>query len=549
MKRDNRVNPSYMRQRIAAWSRALVFSTALFGAIGRHLPADEVRELKADAPKDQLIVGGKLGGYYYAAKPLKEEYDRLRLQVQALRAEIIGGKIGGREAAAEVRTLQDDLERVRQLIDDTKTFIAVGNLSTKTETTEFSLGPEKLLFINGVSKVRLVGWDKPGVACVVEKTVVGNAGQSLDDQFAAIRLVYRHGPAQEEVGLSREERKASEDEFLASPEGMKLTAEQREARRTTIEKIFASQAYFRTFQGKSIDVVEIEGLTYQQGNRQVSYRVMSPGGNGVAGGMWQRHALLTVYVPSCTAIGIRGGAGGLEVDGVKAPLIVRGDFNRDYHAHSHVKDHEGALTVENIALETIDRVRGNVSVTVSADLGNAGIRHGDGCKTQYFELPASYDYRDIEGDLVASLLNVNLQLSNVSGRLDVTDDFGDILLIANTPLAKAVHRLFSQSGNITLQLATDALKDAPLIAATECGTVRVADQAPPLVDGNATGWPGDGLLRRTYRGFATKSDEKPPFDHFGPFMKMVNSFAVEKQAAGLVVISRSGTVQVEPLAE
>ncbi len=532
-------------KRVAWLSWSLAIGAALVGVVGFRALADEPLRLKTDAPKDQFIVGGKTGGFYYAAKPLKEEYDKLLVRVQTLRSEVVDSKISSQEAAAQVRELQEDLQRVRQLIDSTKTFIAAGSISTKTDTREFTLGPEKRLFIDGVPKVRLIGWDKPNVACVLEKTVVGDGKQPLDDNFAGIRLVHRYGTAKEEVGRSPEERQADEDVFLASPEGKQLTAEQLKSRHAWMEKVFATEGFFRPFQSQPIDYLEIEGLTYQQGNRQVYYEVKSPGGQGLAGSMWQRHATLTIYVPSCNAIGIRGALGGLEVDGLKAPLIVRGDGNRDYDSHSHVKDHDGSLTFENIPLEVVENIRGNVSVTVSANLGNSGARYSKGQKTQYVELPASYNYRNIEGDFTALLLNVNLRLSEVSGRVDVTNEFGDTRFVARTPLAAAAHRVVSESGNITLQLAKNALENAPLVAVSECGTIRTADNGPPLVDGNISSfWPGNGLLRRTYRGFATQGDTKPPFYRFERIQYL---FTREQQTPGLDVLSRSGTVQIESI--
>jgi hypothetical protein len=507
--------------------------------------AEDQLRLTGEAPKDQRIVGHTPGGYYFAAKPLKEEYDKLLDRVHALRLEIVGGKINSSKAAADVRVLQSELQRVRQLIDATKTFIATGKLSTKTEITEFELGPEKLLFINGPSKVQLIGWDQPKVKCVLDKTIVGDGEKPLDEHFAGIRLVHRHEAGPPEVGRSPEKQKADEEAFLASPEGKKLTPEQVQARHDWMEKAFATEGYFGPFQSEPIDYLELEGLTYQQGNRHVSFRVASPGGDRLAGSMWQRHATLTVYVPSCNAIGLRGGLGGLEVEGVKASLIVRGEGDRDYDSRSHVKDHKGSVMIENIPLETIDVVRGNVSVTVSADLGNSGIRHEAGKQTQYVESPVFYNYRKIEGDFTALLLNVNLELSEVTGRVDVTNEFGDTQFVVRTPLVSASHRVISESGNITLQLAEDCLQSAPLLAVSECGTVRMADKGLPLVDGNISCWPGRGLIRRTYRGFATGVDDKSPFGRFERFQRMQNGFTNEQQTPGLDVLSRSGTVQIE----
>jgi hypothetical protein len=85
------------------------------------------------------------------------------------------------------------------------------------------------------------------------------------------------------------------------------------------EKIFHSGGMFTDFQNKEIDIIEISGLTHDQGNRQLIFEVKSPGGGGRMGGVWQRHARLTVYVPTCNRVGVRGGLEGLEVEATKAP--------------------------------------------------------------------------------------------------------------------------------------------------------------------------------------------------------------------------------------
>jgi len=518
-------------------------------ALADNTRAEEPLRLKTELPKDQLIVGGKPGGFYYAAKDLKEQYDKLLGRVQTLRAEIGGRKISSQEATAQVRKLQEDLQKVRQLIDASKTFVSPGVLETKTETIEFGLGPDQLLFLNNIVKVRLVGWDEPQVKCVLEKIVIGDGKQSLDEHFAGMRLVHRHGLEKEVVGRSATERQADEIAFLASPDGQRLTDAQRTARAAWIAKAFAASDFFRLFQSRPIDCIELEGLTYQQGNRQVQYEINSRGGDGRAGSMWQRHASLTIFVPRCNGVGLRGGTAGLEAEGLKAPLVVRGDGDRDFNSQSYVRDHEGPLTVENVQLETIKNVRGDVSVTVTSDRGNSGAEHTAGQITLYSEAPATFTYRKIEGDFTAQLLKVNLQLAELNGRVDVNNQFGDTLFVVEAPLTAAAHRIVSESGGIRLQLANNALQSAPLVAATECGTVRVMENTPPLTEGNITTWHENGLVRRTYRGFITKSDAQPPFDRIEPFQRLETIRAPQGQSKpGLDVLSRAGAVLVEPLA-
>ena len=250
------------------WLLSLAAGAALAGAM-RDARADdaaepaETEEVDVELQKNKVIVGDmQRGGFYCVAKSLKDKHDELQGSVQALRAKIATGDIGGsQEAAGQIAPLQAELESVRKLIEKTKKWIPAGQAVTDTETTEFELGPEKLLFLSGIGSVRLVGWDQPNVKCVLEKTVVGTGKQPLDKQLPAIRIIHSHGPDKELVGWSPEETQAQEEAFSASPAGKNLTPEQLATRRALVEKNAAYQRYFAPFQGKSIDVVEIDGLS------------------------------------------------------------------------------------------------------------------------------------------------------------------------------------------------------------------------------------------------------------------------------------------------
>ena len=206
------------------------------GSIGTSLPlctvllawaattaAEEPLQLKA--PDGQVNVGRKVGGYYFVGKELQQEYEKLLKETDSLREEIAQGELSGKEAAERVRALEDELRRVREQIEATKTLVSVGTVSTQTETIEFELGAEKLLFLANISKVRLLGWDGPQVKCVLEKTVVTD-GTEPDKQLAGIRLIHQHGPPPQEVGRSPAELDADFQKMLATPEGQKLTPEQ-----------------------------------------------------------------------------------------------------------------------------------------------------------------------------------------------------------------------------------------------------------------------------------------------------------------------------------
>ena len=505
--------------------------------------ADDPPRVKNEAPPNMAVVGSKLGGTFYAPKPLKEQYDKLTAKVRTLQAEIIDGKITGKTAAEHVRLLKTELEAVRTQIDAEKVFVATAKIYTESETTTFELGPEKSLFIVA-ENVRLIGWDQPGIKCVLDKTVLTSGDQPAPKEFQGIRLAHQHELATNRVGRSRQEAEAEEQQFLASPDGQKLDAKQLESRKKLIETIYRGQRFFEPLQAKPIDVIEIEGLTYQQGNRQILLEDTSPpDGDRHSWSTWQRHASLTVYVPACKVIGLQGGLAGLAIESVKAPLLVKGNGYRNYEGTFRVRDHEGSLTVENVPLQRIENVRGDVSVTASAYLGNSGTMNSDDTKACYVESPEEWIYHNIVGNLTVHFVRANLTASDVRGRIDINNEFGDTIFVAAKPLAGAAHRLLSQSGGIEMQLADDALRNAPLLALTESGSVRV-DSRMRLDEVNFSTWPGDKLMRRGFRGFVQKHPAESSLQ--SPVM-MERVTLIEQNAdrsSGLDILSRGGDVRI-----
>ena len=534
------------------WSvaRSILYGAAILIAI-HSCPsgAEEPPRVTTSAPKDQEIVGQKLGGYYFAPKALKQRHEQLVDQVLTLESQIDAGHISAAEAHKQILPLRADLESVQKQIEEVKTFVAVAQIETDSETTTFVLDKEKTLFIMA-DKVHLIGWDQPEVKCVLEKTVLSAKGDPAADQLQEIKLSHHTGRAKtEQVGFSAEDIAASEQKFLASPDGKKLDAQQVEAWKKNFEKVFRSGGTFREFQNKDLDIIEIAGLTAQQGNRQLIFEVTSTDGGGRGGSRWQRHANLTVYVPKCRIVGIMGGLSGLQVESVKSPLVVRGGGYRDYECECWVKDHIGPLAIENIPLRSIENVQGPVSIVITADIDNSGSRYENDEEVQSFEPPKPFTCNNVKGDFKARLLRSKLQLSEISGRIDVTNEFGDTTLILREPLAAAAHRIFSQAGHIELQVEQSELdKLPPLLAATECGIVLTSGQLPKFDDLNTTTHiaspPEGGLVCRGFLGLKTK----PPAgeDRFSVAIidRISKVLQDEDRSPGIDLISRGGSVRV-----
>src|SRR4029079_715232 len=122
---------------------SLVFALGyLSRAAGAQVPV-----AKGEAAPDQAIVGSKLGGSFFAPKPLKEKYNQLVSKVRSLEAEISDGTISGQQAQREIKQLREELVATRAEIEKQKTFVPAGKIHTKSDTTTFTLGSERRLLI------------------------------------------------------------------------------------------------------------------------------------------------------------------------------------------------------------------------------------------------------------------------------------------------------------------------------------------------------------------------------------------------------------------
>ena len=387
------------------------------------------------------------------------------------------------------------------------------------------------------------------VRCVLEKTVVTD-GTEPDKQLAGIQLVHHHGPPPQDVGRSPEERDANFQKMLATPDGQKLTPEKVEQIREPPGSGFLAIDFFGTFQAKSDRQLADRGTDLSR--RQPAGPVFGASqrmDNGVGGSMWQRDASLTVYVPSCTAVGIHGGSGVLTAEDLHTTLIVRGDGNRDFDSRSHVKNHDGHVTIENIALDRLENVKGIRSAHDYFAPREFLDGHADGGVT----LDRSHLVRmSIAISRETSRRTAASQVDPLRGAGPTRRDkrFRRHRLVVRGPLSPAVHQIFSESGSIRLRLSKDALNKAPLLAVTECGTVRVLRDGPPLKDGNLS-FLTDDTERRS--AIVASQPKMPAISAHSTDCDRPNRFSTtlsgSAEAPGLDVINRAGTIEIGPLDE
>lgn len=538
----------YSGVHVTAPSRALrelvwgVVLWLLVATCGGLLHAQEPTTLEAEAPPNQAVLRHTTGGAYFVAKDLKTKYDELLARIERLKADVAAGNVPGDEALRQLGQLEPQLAQLVKEIEERKVLVTPLKTQSQTEELLFDLGAERRLIITA-DAVRVVGWDGPGVKCVLEKSLLATGDDPEEAEFAALKLVHRHGQASEMVGRTDAEVAADETKFLTEKRDVPLTDEQLANRRRLVDSIQASYAPFRDFQGREVDVVEIDGLTYEQGNRQVTVNIRSEGGGGAMGSDWRRSVKLTVFVPKCNGVLVRGCLSGLAIENVDAPLTLTdaGSRDRDYNAEFSVVGVKQPLAVFNVPLDRIENAAGDVTIVATVEYANTGTTHSDGKRVAYTPAPRGCVIAGVGGDLSAWFSRSNLHVSGVQGKIDVRNEAGDTVIDAQT-LPPMPHRVLSTSGRVELQTSGTLLSELSMIALTNDGRAETnADQATLDEVSFTSGLSTDGS-RRNWRGFRTPpTDEAERFTYFERPSRVLEGV---ETAPGLALISRSGAVAV-----
>jgi hypothetical protein len=526
---------------------------ALFSLSSTATLAEEPRA-KAVAPENHLQLKDTASGTYYVAKPLKEEYDRLLSRLRVLQADIESERTSGTEALRSLKALQTDLVRLREEIEKKKLFVPIAKTHVQTDTSTFDLGSERLLVITA-DNVRLVGWEGPGVKVELTKTILSVDGKLDEAEMKGLKVIHKHARIPEKVGRTKAENDVEEAAFLKTKDGQALTPKNLEWRNKFHAEIRAHYAIYGDFQGKEVDTLDIEGLTHDQGNRQMTLEVESKDGGSSLRSVWQRHAALTVYVPECKAVAIRGGLEKLDIENIKTSLVITADdsHDRDYDGESRIRGITGSLAARNIPLHTIEDVSGDVSLTCTVDLANSGTTHDGGSdpgqvlRTFHVFQAVPCSVKNIGGGFQAWLCRVDLKLENVAGRIDVRNEFGETHLTMSKPLSKEAHRVVSEAGRVEVSFTAASLGDFPLWAVTQCGNVRTNAPRGMLDSFNFTQGTDSEGVSRSWNGLrrAKKEDAKfDPEEFLESASRADKALHNQTRSAGLDLISRGGTVVV-----
>jgi hypothetical protein len=245
---------------------------------------------------------------------------------------------------------------------------------------------------------------------------------------------------------------------------------------------------------------------------------------------------------------VQGGLGGLRVHLLNAPLMIQGEGNRDYQARYEVTGLAGSLVASGIPIHTIDGANGDVSLVATDYREDIHTQHGPDGITMRSVGPKESVYKDIQGSLRAQFCRAQVTVEDVTGRVDVQNDFGKTVWRSVRPLAELDHRIVSQSGVISVELAPGALGKLRLSLFTECGAVKLPKGESGLQSLMFHGNTGD-VANRSWHGFFSGGRD----DRLGESSPMLSgrlpaAVRGEQRPPGVDIISRAGVVTYEPSA-
>lgn len=491
----------------------------------------------ATAPPKTREVGKAPGGAYFVDEALLDQLEAIKTRLTQVRDEISLGKASSEAALKTLGSIQQESRRVRDEIEKTKVLVSVFQVFTRTTELTFPLGEERLVIVTGDSVI-VRGWDGPDIKCVLEKTIVAKA-EPDDKEFDAITVQHEHSIAEKLVGRTKEVRDQEEEAFLNSEAGSKLNDEQKVKRKLFVDEIHHSYDDYAAFQGKNANSIQLTGLTYQEGNRQLVARINSPGGGGSMSSKWQRHATMTVYVPACKSLLVRGCEVGLDIQDVECDLILTSQGSRDknYEGSFTVRGVKGNVTIDQAPVRVLSNVSGNVRFTATDEFVNSGTHHEGGRRTSYFFSTQTTEIDHIGGDLQATFLRTDLKLSAIGGVMNVVNRYGTSQLTVNAVDAEHAHRIISESGKISVDGPADVLTKTPIYAYTQCGRLHT-DLSQEILDDLMI---STGKPRMGWHGFITPSKER--FD-MARFERPADALNNRKRPPGLDLISHAGDVSI-----
>ena len=510
-----------------------------------------IDEFEVKAPADHEPLNSTRGGKYFVARPLKKQYDALLAELRGLKTDLETNRVPEGEAIPKLKQLKLDLEKLRAEIEKAKVLVAPIKTVVQTVTIEVPLGAEKLVVITG-DAITIDTWDGPGIKCVLEKSILAEDEQAAADDFKAITVIHKHGKFPNLVGRTAAEVDADEQKYLATEDGKKLSEKQRISRREFEEQMTQGYQKYQAFQGKEIDTLELTGI--HEGNQWVNLKITYDDG-GSFGGDWKRQAKLTIFLPPCQAVALRGCQRFLDVRQLRTALLITSDGsqNRDYDGTFAVRNVCGDTFIDDVPVDHVEQIQGNLTLRLTREFGNTGTTHSEGQRTAYVPAAPECVILGVTGDCRGKIGRMNVQLAQMGGQLDLMNEFGDTTLVLEKPLVEKTHRLASFAGHIQLRLPKDVLSNMRLYAITNYGRLQTnatreqLDETNFTTAGQLTKTSETGTLRAWRCLFSRPPGTKKndPETYFSHSQRPPLAWDNLDRPAGLDLLSRGGVVEVK----
>lgn len=500
-------------------------------------PQDADRRAQVEAPDGMRRLRHERGGAYFVDRKLLDQYDALKYRLESMQSDLQQGNTSSAEVLELLPALQLQIKAFKDKIEEEKVLVRAYGVYTQRKEEVFAIGGERLVVITS-DHLRVRGWDGPGIKVVVDKTLISDEMPDAED-FDSITIEHSLAVSPNLVGLTQAQRELEEQEFLDSAEGRRLTPTQREQRGLLIDSIIQSFAAYRDFQGKEVNSIRMRGLTFEEGNRSLPFEIVSPNGEGFHSSQWQREAQLTVYLPACRSIAVRGCMSGFDIENISADLVLtdHDSRDRDYEGTFAIRHVKGSVSVHSVPFQQLEHVSGDVMISATADLANSGTSHFGGRRTFSPYAARESKINDVEGSVEGTFVRTNVELARVSGVINVTNDFGSTKLEINEPLSPGAHRVISQSGSIELTGTREILAAIPIHAYTECGQLKTNASRELIEEASfLTGSP-----KRNWHGFVSPNGERFSFSRF---QRPSDAIEGKDRADGLDLISRAGTITI-----
>ena len=490
------------------------------------------------APAGYDILEHLSTGVVYVDRALLERYRELVDRVEGLRTQIVNGVTSSKVAKDELKQLREELTTLRVLIDQKKVLVEPFRSFTRTDEQQFALSNSQRIIITA-DNVRVKGWDGTGIRCVMEKLILSE--QEPDPlEFDAISVKHEVRIADDWVGMTDDERAADQQKFLASDDGRKLSGEAKENRARIVAEIHNSYSIYKDFQGKEVNTIRITGLTAQEGNRMIEGRTRSAGGGATVGGYWKRFARLTVFVPKCQHLAIRGCQETILVNDLHADLLLTNhdSHDRDYGGSFVIDNIDGNIVIHQAPIRSVTNVRGNIDVVQTDEFCNRTTMNRGRYRTMQSAPMATTVFRGIVGDLTCRILRTNLELRDIDGTVDVQNDYGDTRWFVEQAVTEAAHRVLSHSGVIEFITADADTAGIPVYAYTQAGIAKTGFDQHQF-DERAFSTDGRG-----WYGFNTSGAAK---DLFLALRRQALALENGPRESGIDLISDAGSVIVDTM--